>query len=189
MKRLLIASLFVVGIAQVGAQEVKPVGLSARAGLVFPTSAYARDLGRTWFGIGLDYKLTDLSMGVDSALPTKLSLSVDWYGKGEATAVPVLLNITGTSANGWYYSAGAGISFTNDENNVTTGGGTIATGEGPGGGTATTRSAQRRTNFAFTLAVGYNFSTVATPVFMEARFFGHSRSELNVFGVYVGVRF
>jgi hypothetical protein len=196
MKKTFLGSCFVVALSAMStAQDVKPVGLSVRAGLLFPTSSYARDLGRTWFGIGVDYKISDLSMGVESAMPTRLSLSVDWYGKGEASAVPVLLNLTGTSANGWYYSAGAGISFTTDENNLvttTTGGGGASTfmtnGTGPGG-TTTTRQSQRRTNFAFTLAVGYNFSNVTTPVFAEARFFGHSRSELNAFGVYVGVRF
>lgn len=191
MNKLMVSSLFVVASALTLAQVTKPVGASAKIGVVFPTHRYARDLANTWFGAGIDFKLADLSLGMSTALPTKLSVSVDWYGKGEASAVPVLLNLTGTSANGWFYSGGIGLSFTHDENQRVAGTGTgggekVAPGTGPGG---ITRQAQRSTNFCFTLAVGYNFSNVVTPVFAELRYFGHSRSELNAFGVYVGVRF
>lgn len=177
MNKLMVSALFVVASALTLAQVTKPVGASAKIGVVFPTHRYARDLANTWFGAGIDFKLADLSLGLSTALPTKLSVSVDWYGKGEASAVPVLLNITGTSANGWFYSGGIGLSFTHDENQRVA---------GNGGGT---RQAQRSTNFCFTLAAGYNFSNVVTPVFAELRYFGHSRSELNAFGVYAGVRF
>lgn len=153
------------------AQESKPVGLSVRAGLIFPTSGYGRDVGRTWFGVGGEFKVRDMGFGtMDRGMASHLSVSLDWYGKGEASAVPLMLNWVGNQ-NQIYWSAGAGLAFTRDEETV--------------GGVVRGRN---RTNFGFTLGVGYNFQTGTNPFFVEGRFWGNSNSNLNALGAYVGVR-
>lgn len=152
-------------------QESKPVGLSVRAGLIFPMSGYGRDVGSTWFGIGGEFKVRDMGFGtMDRGMASHLSVSLDWYGKGEASAVPLLLNWV-ANQNQIYWTAGAGLAFTRDEEIV--------------GGVARGRN---RTNLAFTLGVGYNFQTGTNPFFVEGRFMGNSNSNLNALGAYVGVR-
>lgn len=151
------------------AQETKPVGLGIRAGVLFPTSGGGSS--RTVFGVGADYKLTDLNYGsAGTGTTSHLSLSADWYGRGEESAVPILINFVGMQ-NEIYYMAGAGLAFTRDEEVV--------------GGVVTRRN---RTNFAYSLAVGYNFQTSQTPFFIEGRFHGNSNPDLNAIGVYIGVR-
>jgi hypothetical protein len=185
-------------VAAIGAAQVtKPLGLSLRAGLFWPTSSYGRSVGGTWLGVGADFKLLDLPTSSVEGLPARVSLSIDFYGRGEARAVPVLINITGFSKQ-TYYSAGVGFSMTEDDYdnwNAGTGGGggggggdTIAP-PGTGPGPTPTFSRRRKTNIAYSLALGYNFPSTATPVFVEARFFGHSNNALNALGFYVGVRF
>lgn len=195
MKRLAVVALSVVALSSYGAAQVtKPLGLSVRAGILWPTSDYGRDVGRTWFGIGADYKIMDLP-NASEELTSRLSISIDYYGKGEASAVPVLLNYTGTTKEGFYFTGGIGFSFTNDKSDsFGTGGGTGGGGTstppslGGGGGTATS-GRTTKTNFAYTLGLGYNFPNSVTPVFVEGRFFGSSRTAMNAFGLYVGVRF
>lgn len=153
------------------AQTTKPVGLSVRAGLVFPTSGYGRDIGRTWFGLGGEFKLMDANFGMKDRNSTGIvTLSADYYGKGAASAVPVLVNYVGMN-NEWFYSFGAGLAITRDETLV--------------GGALTGRN---RTNFAYQLGFGRNFQSGANPLFAEAKFFGNSNSNLNGIGLYIGIR-
>lgn len=172
-RRMLKAAIGAVALAALAvpavAQETKPMGLGLRAGILWPTSGGGSS--RTIFGAGADYKLTDLNYGnPDSGMTSHLSLSLDWYGRGEEHAIPLLLNFVGMQ-NEVYYMAGAGIAFTRDEEVV--------------GGVITRRD---KTSFAYTLAIGYNFQTSQTPFFLEGRFHGNSNPDLNAIGVYVGVR-
>lgn len=167
MKRILVVSLFAVAVAAANAQVSKPVGLSVRGGIVFPASGYGRDLGKTWFGIGGDFKLSDLQFGQKNmGTNSFLTLSADYYGKGEASAVPVLVNYMSTQ-NEFFYSVGAGLAFTRDRD----------------GG-----NDRSKANFAYQLGLGYNFQQGQTPLFVEAKYFGNSNSRVNAFGVYVGIR-
>ena len=43
-----------------GEPGTKPLGLSVRAGLMFPSTKAARDVGSQWFAAGADFKLGDL---------------------------------------------------------------------------------------------------------------------------------
>lgn len=160
-------------LASVGAsaQATKPMGLSVKAGIALPMSGYGRDIGRTWFGVGADYKLKDANFGMtDRSSSGSLTLSVDYYGKGAATAVPILVNYVGMQ-NEFYYMFGAGLAFTRDEDLV--------------GGVMQGRN---KTNLAYQFGVGYNFQSGANPLFVEGRFLGNSNSRLNALGFYVGVR-
>src|SRR5947209_2292359 len=167
-RKILIAAvgIFALGVVvtPAAAQMTKPIGLSIRAGVVFPTDSTVRNaVGNTLFGFGLEYKISDMmGMGMPGT-NSHLSISADWYGKNSASIIPVLLNFVGTQ-NAFYYTAGAGIAFTR--------------GTGPGS----------TTQFGYQVGAGANFATGATPVFVEAHYWGNGKSQLNAIGAYLGVR-
>jgi hypothetical protein len=149
------------------AQMTKPMGLSLRAGLFFPTADAARDENRTWLAFGAEYKLQDVNFGMSEAgTSSHLSLSADYMGSGDFRSIQVLLNWVGRN-NEFYYTAGAGWTFGRHE---------------VSGGT------EERNAFAYSLGLGYDFSKGQTPFFVEGRFWGSSESDFNGFGVYIGVR-
>jgi len=154
------------------AQTTKPVGLSIRAGVVFPTNGELRDVGRTLFGAGLEYKLSGANLGQSMGANSNahLSISADYYGKNNASSIPVLLNIVGSN-NEFFYSAGAGVAFSRDSET-----------------TAGVTSTRNKTNFGYQLGIGYNFQQSQTPVFIEAKYWGNGNSALNAVGVYLGIR-
>jgi hypothetical protein len=145
------------------AQTTKPVGLSLRAGIGFPTaSGSRRDM---LFAVGAEFKVSDANLGMaDKSANGHISLSADYLGKSSSYAIPVLLNYVGMN-NEFFYSAGAGISFDHSGNG----------GDNKG-------------NFGYQVGLGYNFQQSQTPVFLEAKYFGSSKSEFNAIGVYLGVR-
>jgi len=165
-RKILIAAvgIFALGVVvtPAAAQMTKPIGLSIRAGAVFPTDSSTRSaVGNTWLGFGAEYALGAMGMGMPGT-NGHLSISADWFGKSSASVIPVLLNFVGTQ-NEFFYSAGAGVSFTS--------------------GTPFSK-----TNFGYQVGVGYNFATGATPVFIEAKYWGNGHSQLNAIGAYLGVR-
>jgi hypothetical protein len=151
------------------AQESKPMGLSVRGGLFFPGADTAKkNGGKQWLGLGVEYKLGDLKYaGENSSFSASYSVSVDYYSKKDFRHVPVMLNYIGRTG-GIYYFAGAGLGFTKEKE------------------TAGTKS---RTGFSYQAGVGYEFNRGANPVFVEAKYIGSSRSNLNGLGVFVGIRF
>ncbi|MEQ1822597.1 MAG: hypothetical protein ABL949_08805 [Fimbriimonadaceae bacterium] len=172
MKRTLLILAACSALVVVGhTQTSKPMGLSIRAGLVFPASGYGRDQGRTWFGVGGEYKLKDQSFGMNDRSSTgMLTLSADFYSKGQASALPLLVNYVGMK-NELYYTFGAGLAFTHDEVQ--------------NGGLMVGRS---KTNIGYQFGVGYNFQQGQNPVFAELKYFGNGNSNLNAFGLFLGVR-
>ncbi|MFN3684986.1 MAG: hypothetical protein ACK41F_13785 [Fimbriimonadaceae bacterium] len=169
------------------AQETKPVGLSIRAGGFFPTDSDARDESDLWFALGLEYKLKDLTYQETDGSATHLSLSADWFESGDFRQFPVLLNLVGTKDQ-MYYSVGVGLTFAKHRSRYIP----IDGGENGWGGGYEPASDSWRTDedtlFAYSLGIGYQFQQGQTPVFLEARYFGCEKSELNGFAVYVGVR-
>ena len=55
-----VAAAFIVTPAQ--AQEIKPMGLSVRAGIFLPQKDLAKNAGKQWFSGGVEYKLGDLKI-------------------------------------------------------------------------------------------------------------------------------
>lgn len=163
-----VGALLIAGAAtQAAAQESKPMGLSIRAGLFFPSDSAARDEGKTWFAFGGEFRLSDLQLGAaDPAYTAHLSVSADFFGKGDYRNVPVLLNYVGRT-NELYYSAGAGLGFAR-----------LPSGTGT----------EDKTRFAYQLSIGYDFQQGRNPFFAEAKYFGSSESALSGFGVYIGMR-
>ncbi len=148
------------------AQETKPVGLSLRGGIFFPSSSFSKDIGKQWFAAGAEYRLKEQSLGMPGS-NADLSISVDWYGKDNDSTVPVLLNFTGHN-NEFYYTAGAGFGMNRQP--------------AAGGGT------DSKTKLAYQFGIGYNFQQGRSPLFVEARYWGNSESDLNGIAVYLGIR-
>jgi len=167
---LAFAAAFVAfGAVSANAQESKPLGLTLRAGLFWPSERYTRDRSsEQWFAFGVEYKLPGLKQpAVMAKYGGDFSISLDYFNKSDFSNVPVLLNYTG-KMNQLYYVVGAGVGFTKKEK--------------PLGGT------QSNTSFAYQLGVGYEFST-KTPVFAELKYIGSTQTKLAGFGVFGGVRF
>lgn len=147
------------------AQESKPVGLSIRAGIFFPTDSLAKAIaGKNWFAFGAEYKVMDLNLGTKQAgYSGHLSISADYMNKSGFSNTPVLLNYVGNVGD-IFYSAGAGISFAKI----------------PG---------DSKARLGYQASIGYNFTKMKMPIFIEAKYFGVSgREELNGFGIYLGIR-
>lgn len=173
------------------AQQAAPSGLSLRGGMFFPSDSNARDTGKMWFGLGLDYKLKNVNvpMGASSFAPT-YSVSLDWISKGSYTNLPILFNLT-TNQDKFYFSAGVGVAFQKVPIYAAGGGG----GTGGGGGSTNPISlapailgSESRTRFAFQLSAGMNIPAGMNTYFVEARYFGGS-AELAGFGLFGGIRF
>jgi hypothetical protein len=150
------------------AQETKPIGLSIRAGLFFPSNGDARDAeGSSWFAGGLEYKIRDFTVaGLGEGYLGSISLSVDTLGKGDVKNVPVLLNYVGRK-NELFYSVGLGANFSSFD-------------DGSGG--------DSRTRLGYQFGVGYDFQHGKTPLFLEAKYWGCSKSQFNGFAIYAGIR-
>lgn len=174
MKKLIALAATTVVLAGVfapsaSAQESKPLGLSVRGGIFWPSMDRARKAGKSWIGFGVEYKLGDVKYAAaDSKMSASYSLSADFYQKSDFRHVPVLINAVGRSQE-VYYFAGAGVGFTRekDNNNVK----------------------KNHTGFAYQIGIGYEFAKSQTPVFIEAKYVGNSRNAVNGFGAFVGVRF
>ena len=168
-KFVTVAIVAAIGLSSIAtAQYKKPSGLSLRGGLFFPSSASAKAAGKTWFGIGLDYKIKDVSFRrTPDGFDTFNTLSIDFYGKGDFTNVPIMFNQV-SRRDKFYWGAGAGLGFATTPN---------------GGGTDT------NTEFVYQFSVGMDFEQGEMPFFIEGRYFGSAESKLNGFGVFAGIRF
>ncbi|MDX2065716.1 MAG: hypothetical protein SFX74_08255 [Fimbriimonadaceae bacterium] len=143
-------------------------GFSARVGVFYPTADSARQISRTWFGAGLDYKLRDLSSLSSDTYKASLGISIDFYNRDDFRVVPVLATYTGNLSDRFYYIGGAGVAFTR-----------IPTGN----------TVDERARFAYMFGLGYNLAQGPNPIFVEARFFGNDKTQANGFGLYAGIRF
>lgn len=150
------------------AQETRPFGLSVRAGFFFPASQEAEREAKTWVTAGLEYKLGDLRFrDAESDYSAQYSISVDYFGRGDFRSVPVLANYVGRFDQ-LYYSVGAGVSFARAPQSFT--------------------RVSNKTEFAYSLAVGYDFTRGTTPFFVEGRYHGNGDSRLAGFALLAGVR-
>jgi len=172
MTKMTVAALGVAmvfaGAMSAHAQESKPIGLSIRAGLFFPSNGDARDAeGSSWFAGGVEFKVKDFTLkGMGEGYLGSLSISLDTIGKGDVKNVPLLLNYVGRK-NEFFYTAGLGASFSSFDN---------------GGGS------DDRTRLGYQFGIGYDFQQGKTPFFLEAKYWGTSKSEFNGFAIYAGIR-
>lgn len=157
------------------AQETKPVGLSVRLGAFFPTDSGVKNAtSKTWFVGGVDYKLhNSLSMGTMGAGKNgggDLGVSVDYFQKGSFRSVPILATYTG-GQNEFFWTVGLGLALNKYD-------------DGTGTGNTVNKS-----SFGYALAAGYNFQQGKSPLFVEARYYGNSKTQLSGFGLEVGFHF
>ncbi|MCE9558901.1 MAG: outer membrane beta-barrel protein [Armatimonadetes bacterium] len=171
MKKIISLSLIVVCVSAF-AQESKPVGLSARIGLFLPTAQAAKNAGKQWFGFGLDYKLGDIKYAKEGdSSSASYGISLDYINKNDFRMVPVTYTYTVRTQEGFYYKAGLGVAMIKEPR----------TGATPG--------TDSKTAFAYQLGVGMDVKAVSMPAFVEVKYFGSSRSNLNGLGAFFGVRF
>lgn len=170
-KRTIIASAVLLAASVAMAQESRSTGVSIRGGAFFPVNDLGRTEGNTWFGGGVEYRVADVRMGsMSSTQSAHWSISADYYGKGDLSAFPILVNYC-VHTNEIYYYAGAGVAFTRDYQVI-----------------AGARSRRNKTTLGYRLGAGYEFQKGSNPLFVEGTFFGNSTSALNGFGVFVGIR-
>ncbi len=146
----------------------KPLGLSVRAGIFWTSSDAAKAVeGNRWFLGGLEYKLGDLKYGSDG-MNSSYSVSLDYYGKGGWSSAPVLFNVVARQS-ALYYSAGIGFAFTKTYSNGVSNG--------------------SNTDFAYQFTLGYDLVKGQQPLFIEGKYFGSGRPDLNGIALAVGIRF
>lgn len=151
------------------AQESKPVGLSVRVGLFWPSSNIAKSEGKNWISFGAEYKLGDLKFGNNQpGYSSSYSVSVDYFAKGDFRNTPILVNYIGRKDQ-FYYLAGAGIGLTRVRESL--------------------NNVESHTEFAYQIGVGYDFTQGNAPLFAEVKYIGSSDSRLAGFGAFVGIRF
>lgn len=173
MNKIIIAGLITllgIGFAPIAnAQYEGTNNVAVRAGVFFPSDRAARNQSNTWFTIGVEFRLGELNLGMeqDPTSQSFYSVSADYYGSGDFSAVPILINYIGHTGQ-IYYTAGMGVAFTRQPV--------------PGGNSD-------KAEFAYQLAVGYDFAESTTPFFVEARYFGNANSRLNGFALVAGMRF
>lgn len=149
------------------AQTAPTSGVSARLGIFWPTdSTTRRSTDEAWFGAGFDYRLREMSSMMDGRTAA-LTLSLDFAAKDDFRSLPLLLNYQ-VRQNELYFFGGVGVNFARYASGVNT---------------------KSDTTFAYQVGAGYDFQQGATPLFVEVKFLGNEKSELNAFGTYVGVRF
>lgn len=150
------------------AQTNGPSGFSGRLGIFFPSDSLARDLGKTWFGFGADYKLNKVAVGAPTTETLSyLSISADYYEKSSRRAIPVALNYNVRSGQ-IVYSAGLGVDFVRP-----------IVGRNDSG-------LSGQLGFTYEFA---NTNAPTNPLFVQAKYFFSSDSNLSGFGVYAGFRF
>jgi hypothetical protein len=145
-------------------------GLAIKAGLFFPIADEPRNVeGKQWFTFGLDYELGSLGM---TQMPDggvgRFVASLDYYGDGDYSNVPVMVSWVGQNDR-IFYRLGGGIGFVRTPR---AGGGTVTNNE-----------------FCYQFGIGYDFRHNNQPFFAEARFLGSVEDRLNGYSISVGFRF
>jgi hypothetical protein len=158
-----VASMILAGAALSSAQTNGPTGLTIRAGVFLPTSQLARAISNSWFTFGADYKFNNTSVSAPTmGTLAYLGLSVDYYSSGNNSALPVAVTYNVRSGQ-LVWSAGIGIDFV--------------------------RLGANTSGLAGQVGVAYEFGTAPTPFLLQAKYFLSSKTDLNGFGLYAGVRF
>lgn len=163
------AAAALAAVAAAPAQQSKPVGLSIRVGLFWPSSERAKEAGKNWFALGAEYKMGDIKFSSRTqGYASSYSISADFFSKGDFRNTPVLINYIGRKDN-IYYTAGAGIGFTRVRESIL--------------------EVETHTEFAYQIGIGYEFLSQSAPLFAELKYIGSSDSRLAGFAAFVGVRF
>lgn len=155
---------FALGAVAISDADNKPSGISVRVGVFNPTDSAARALGNTWLAGGVEWEGGKLYNQGGMGGNNHWSLSADYYGKSDASAVPLLANFVSRNQS-MYWSAGAGFSFNR-------------------------WAGESKTRFAYSAAIGWQApNSGGMPWFLEGRYWGNAQTELSGWGIYLGTRF
>lgn len=147
------------------ADYAKPMDLSLRAGIFLAQGDGKKFEGQNWFTVGVEKKMMDINTGNPDYM-AHWSLSLDYYGKGGFSNVPVLYNYVGRQTE-FYYSVGAGVGF----------------------GRTQSAGSDSTLDFNYQFSIGKDLNFGGNPFFVEARYFGSGRTALSGFAIVGGVRF
>ena len=162
-----IAVFTIVTLGAIAAAQDGTTPITLRVGFDYPITGSTRNNVKEFYGIGLQRKIS--TAGKSDHYNTDLELSIDYYGRGDFRHVPILLNYVGYSTKGGtFWSIGGGFGFI--KRPIV--GGTESVGR-----------------LAYQASIGMSLTTGATASFLELKYFGSELSELNVAGLYYGVRF
>jgi hypothetical protein len=143
----------------------QPAGVSARIGLFFPTDAAPRRVADNWFAFGVEY---NLSTRVNPLHADRMTISLDHVSRGDYRSVPLLVNLYRHHGQ-MYFGAGVGVAFSRYPRGL---------------------DVDDRARLGYQFTVGHEFGNAGSyPIFLEGRFLGNERAELNGFGIFAGVRF
>lgn len=165
VKMSLAAAAIAVLVAPAAAQYEKPMGMSLRAGIFMAQGDGKKFEGQNWFSIGLEKQLKEVKSDNPDYM-AHWSLSLDYYGKGGFSNVPVLYNYVGRTSD-FYYTAGVGVGF----------------------GRTQSAGSDSTLDFNYSVAVGRDLNFGGNPFFVEARYFGSGRTSLSGFAFLGGIRF
>ncbi len=158
---LALAAASGVASAQVGLPELGRT--SVRVGYFLPTNRDADSEGGLAFGV--DYRLRQLAVRVPAtSVQSYLTLSGDYYRRGDSYNIPFLLNYS-VQAAGLFGSAGIGFGY---HHNAFDNEGGIGL------------NAQ--------IGVGYEFA-LPIKAFVQAKYYFSPREEMRGIGLFAGVRF
>lgn len=167
MKRISVLAL--VGLAVLcSAQEDRKLGFTARFGQLRPIGRDAKDVGSSWFVIGIEKRLRTISSNERNS--EYLTLSFDYYSKSKFQSAPLLLNYV-TKTDEILFFGGVGVAATGLPR--------VVSGE-----TETSRSIQ----LGYQVGIGYEFGGKSNPMVAEARFLGNGESRVNGFCIGIAIR-
>ena len=158
------AALAISAVAGAQARTNSEVGAAVRIGLFLPTDTKTNDVAGTGFlSFGVDYRF-DVKTPRVLGLQGNIVLSLDYYRRDDYGNIPLTLNYVGRTGR-YFFNLGAGVGFES-------------------------LPVRDYTGFAYTAGIGYDIPSTSTlPIFVQAKFLGSDRSQLDGVGLYVGVRF
>lgn len=166
MKRILVLAL--VGLAGISSAQNDKLGFTARFGQLRPIGRDAKDVGSSWFVIGVEKKLRTISSNERTS--EYLTVSLDYYSKSKFYSAPLLINYV-TKTDEILFFGGLGVAAT-------------ALPRVVAGETETSRSIQ----LGYQFGIGYEFGGKSNPMVAEARFLGNGESRVNGFSIGIAIR-
>lgn len=163
-------------ISQIASAGDAPMGLSVRAGAAFSlnrskvTLSTLKTYESTKINIsgGIDYTLGEIGTDLVDGQRCTWGASVDYQGNGTRYNIPILANFHG-KMDQFEYSAGVGIGFGRAFN-------------------TTSKDFKSVTGFAYQLSGRYYFQKSSeNPMFVEVRYYGSNKSELNGLALQLGI--
>ncbi len=148
-------------------QQITTIGknadpkISIRIGDLIPINTEGRNIGKSWFVGGIDYRVETFPVGVGKSYS---SVTADYYQKNSNWAVPIVFAMNSQQGRETFI-AGYGIEDSQFS-----------------GGKAGIRLCGQ-------VGIAYDLTTSTLPVFAEAKYFYSTHREFSGIGFFLGARF